>query len=154
MRKQWLFFKIFLLLWVQVLPACVFRYQQRFPILPQHWSYRKFWATMWVLGIKLRSPGRAVRALNCEPPLSSPQDASKHRKQALDNRKQSMNDTPSLHDRVWGHSSKDSWKNWTRETVYKTQIWQGLDIECTTSNCHLTRRYPNSNWEDLPVGEQ
>ena len=29
------------------------------------WSYRQFWAAMWVLGIELRSSGRAASALNC-----------------------------------------------------------------------------------------
>lgn len=31
----------------------------------QDWSYRQLWVTLWVLGIELRSFGRAALALNC-----------------------------------------------------------------------------------------
>ena len=32
--------------------------------LPWSWSYRQLWTTMWLLGIELRTSGRAASALN------------------------------------------------------------------------------------------
>jgi hypothetical protein len=38
---------------------------QRGHWIPWNWNYKGLWATPWVLGLKPRSSGRAVSALNC-----------------------------------------------------------------------------------------
>ena len=34
-------------------------------LISWNWNYRQLWVTMWLLGIELRTSGRAVSALNC-----------------------------------------------------------------------------------------
>ena len=65
---------------VSALPGCMHvphmyavpRKARRGHQIPRNWSY-KWWATMWVLRIKLGSSGRAVSALNHPDNFTAPQ---------------------------------------------------------------------------------
>lgn len=116
-----------------VCASCMYLGGQRGHWMPWDWSYRQLWGTMWVLGFKPGSSGRAASALSYGAiPLALKYSFSTHCKINLFRLKVSLPTSVLLknyisHSHIYPHTQRDPQKN----------IWEDSHQNADCGGCKL-----------------